>query len=79
MITAHNTEKNEMVQVFSDRVKIVVDLVTDRTFVFIDGELKASYDHLTTEEFINIQEKVEEVSRNLEKFEREQYKSGIKN
>ena len=72
MTTVHNTEKNEMVQVFSDRVKMVTDLATDCTFVFIDEELKASYEHLTTEEFINIQEQVEDVSRKMERFEKEQ-------
>ena len=72
MTTEHNTEKNEMIQIFSDRVKMVTDLVTDRTFVFIDEELKASYDHLTTEEFINIQEQVEDVSEKMERFEKEQ-------
>ena len=72
MTTEHNTEKNEMIQIFSDRVKMVTDLVTDRTFVFIDEKLKASYDHLTTEEFINIQKQVEDVSRKMEIFKKEQ-------
>lgn len=47
------------------RVTLVEHFATKKTGVYVDGELKCTYDDLTVEQFMNIQVKVQKMANIL--------------
>ena len=47
------------------RVTLVEHFATKKTGVYVDGELKGTYDDLTVEHFMNIQVKVQKMANIL--------------
>lgn len=63
--TIHDEANNTMTQVFSPRVKLIADRVSGKVGVYIDEELKSTYQPETLTDFINLQKTVEEAAHQL--------------
>lgn len=66
METTFETSQNTMTQTFSNRVKIIVYMNTNRTAVLVDGEVKKIEDGLTIPEFMNLQREVFKIASDLQ-------------
>lgn len=63
--TTFDTAANKMIQVFSPRVRLTVDLATGEVGVYIDNELKTTADNPTIPELMHIQMDVQKIANQL--------------
>jgi len=62
----HETDKGTMTCSWVDgRIKMVQHFSVKKTGVYVDGELKCTYDDLTVEQFMNIQVEVQKMANIL--------------
>lgn len=65
-VCTHETDPRAMVCSWADgRVKLITYFGTNTTGYIKDGEVKATYDNLTIEQFMNLQTTCQEVANKL--------------